>query len=77
MAPLSDADEPGFDEIRDFVANEAAVLTRLEDLLSNIGREVRARSAVGLDRDAMWRAVEQRLGWGSGGQAAEPDPVGR
>lgn len=77
MRALSETDEPGFEEIRDFVADEAAVLTRLEDLLAGIGRNMRERALVGLDRDAMWDEVERRLGWRGDGQPSEAGTAGR
>lgn len=77
MRALSETNEPGFEEIRDFVTDEAAVLTRLEDLLAGIGRNVRERALVGLDRDAMWGEVERRLGWHDNGHASEADTAGK
>lgn len=77
MRTLSETDEPGFEEIRDFVADEAAILTRLEDLLAGIGRSMRERALVGLDRDAMWDEVERRLGWHDNGHPSEAGTTGR
>ncbi|MSO37261.1 MAG: hypothetical protein EXQ69_03305 [Acidimicrobiia bacterium] len=74
---MSETDNPKLEEIRDFLDDEAAVLTRLENLLAEIGRNVRERSLVGLDRAAMWDQVEQRLGWSASGHSPEAGATGK
>lgn len=76
MRPLVDRDEPDFEEIRDFVADEAEVLSRLESVLSLIGQQVRTRAAVGLDSTEVWAEVERRLGWNDDDDAPARDGSG-
>ena len=74
---LSEHESAGFEEIRDFVMNEAATLTRLDVVLGQIGQQVRERASVGLDRASMWNEVERRLGWTSADHDDAPGPAGK
>ncbi len=74
---LADHESAGFEEIRDFVMNEAATLTRLDVVLGQIGQQVRERASVGLDRASMWNEVERRLGWTSTDHDGAAGPEGK
>lgn len=73
MRPLAERDEPGFEEIRDFVADEAALVPRLESVLARIGQRVRDQASAGLDTSAVWGEVERRLGWLDSDSAPGPE----